>query len=114
MKLPVGLRQADRAEVGRRGGVQVPAEGQLDAARGDAGGTGDVGETDVLVAVGVDERDRPAQRAGVGVGASAGMGFHGLERRSSPAGVPTEPESRVRSGTGVELVRHQGLEPRTR
>jgi len=47
----MGLVEADPAQVGRRGRVEVAPEGELDGADGDAGRAGDVGDGDVDVGV---------------------------------------------------------------
>src|SRR5437763_13375958 len=66
-ELTGGVFETDTAQVDGGSAAEVTAEGQLQGADGDEGGTGDVGDADVAVGVVVDEADRAAKRRGVSV-----------------------------------------------
>jgi hypothetical protein len=63
-QLVVGVVQSDPAKVLQRRGVQVPPEHVLHGARCETDIFGDITQADVLVGIGLDELDGPAQQHG--------------------------------------------------
>src|SRR5262249_33957215 len=118
LQLTVGMVEPDPAQVARGGGVQVTAEGQLHGADGDAGGGRDVGQGDVLVRPGGDERDRAPQRGRGGVvpvrGGRLGQGVVGERgqrgggEKPGRAGRDQRRVGRVRAGQEVAQVVNGG------
>ena len=115
LELAAGVLEPDPAQVGQRGGVEVPAEGELDRARGDERGGGDVGQGDVTVGLVLDEADRSPHRLGMGampVGARV-LGVHGVgeDRQCRGGEQPGGLADDQRRGRGLGVRQQANHEP---